>query len=196
MTPLQTDLFGAPPLEPAGLRHAPALVDAMEQADLVAAFAALPFAPFEFHGWLGARRVVSFGWRYDFSRARLDEAEPLPEFLRPLRERAAAFAGVAPADIAQTLVTEYQPGAGIGWHRDRPQYDKVIGVSFAASCRLRFRRKGVGGWERRHVDLAPGSAYLLDGPARRDWEHSIAPMTALRYSVTFRTLAHAAPARR
>lgn len=196
MTNVQSDLFGAPALEPDGLRHTPALVTASEQIDLTSAFAALPFAPFEFHGWLGARRVVSFGWRYDFSRGRLAEADALPEFLTELRDRAARFAHVTPSDIAQTLVTEYQPGAGIGWHRDRPQYDKVIGVSFGAPCRLRFRRKAEAGWDRRHVDLAPGCAYLLDGAARRDWEHSIAPMTALRYSVTFRTLAPAARAAR
>ena len=164
------------------------MVDEAERDRLTDAFAVLPFAPFAFHGWLGARRVVSFGWRYDFSRARLDEAAPLPAFLEPLRDRAAAFAGVPAAAIVQTLVTEYQAGAGIGWHRDRPQYDKVVGVSLGAPCRLRFRRRTPDGWERRHLDLAPGSAYLLDGPARADWEHGITPMTALRYSVTFRTL--------
>ncbi len=188
MTSPQADLFGGPPLEPAGLRYVGAMVDEAERDRLTDAFAVLPFAPFAFHGWLGARRVVSFGWRYDFSRARLDEAAPLPAFLEPLRDRAAAFAGVPAAAIVQTLVTEYQAGAGIGWHRDRPQYDKVVGVSLGAPCRLRFRRRTPDGWERRHLDLAPGSAYLLDGPARADWEHGITPMTALRYSVTFRTL--------
>lgn len=194
MTADQIDLFGTPPLEPEGLAYAPALVGVNEAASLVSAFQTLPFAPFEFHGWEGLRRVVSFGWRYDFARARLEAADPLPTFLRPLRDRAAAFAGVSAETIAQTLVTEYAPGAGIGWHRDRPHYDKVIGVSFVSPCRMRFRRKAGTGWERRHADLAPGSAYLLDGPAREVWEHSIAPLDALRYSVTFRTL-HMPPER-
>ncbi|MBX3484438.1 alpha-ketoglutarate-dependent dioxygenase AlkB [Phenylobacterium sp.] len=184
---LQTDLFGSP-LEPEGLRYEPALVTPDEQAPLMAVIADLPFAPFEFHGWLGARRVVSFGWRYDFTRGRLDQAAPLPLFLHDLRDRAARFAAIDPTSIGQTLVTEYAPGAGIGWHRDRPQYDKVIGVSFGAPCRMRFRRKAGAAWERRHLDLAPGSAYLLDGPSRHDWEHSIPPLADLRYSVTFRTL--------
>ena len=184
----QADLFAPPPPEPEGLRHEPRLVDANAQTLLMEAFPALPFAPFEFHGWFGARRVVSFGWRYDFSRGRLENAAPLPAFLVPLRDQAAAFAGIAPAAIAQTLVSEYAAGAGIGWHRDRPQYEQVIGVSFGAPCRLRFRRRANDGWDRRHLDLQPGSAYLLAGPARREWEHSIAPMTGLRYSVTFRTL--------
>lgn len=185
---VQADLFGAPAAEPEGFRLIPNLVGPADQAVLVARFADLPFAAFEFHGWLGARRVISFGRRYDFSRGRLEDAEPLPTFFQPLLGRAAAFAGVDPETIAHALVTEYAPGAGIGWHRDRPQYDKVIGVSFGAPCRLRFRRQADAGWTRRHADLAPGSAYLLDGPARWDWQHGIAPLAALRYSVTFRTL--------
>ncbi len=184
----QIDLFGAPTLEPPGLRYAPRLVSAAAQTALIARFATLPFAPFEFHGWTGARRVVSFGRRYDFARQKLEDAGPLPDFLEDLRDAAAGFAGVAPQAIGQTLVTEYQPGAGIGWHRDRPQYDRVIGVSFGAACRLRFRRREGARWDRRAVRLEAGSAYLLEGEARQAWEHSIAPLPALRYSVTFRTL--------
>ena len=184
----QTDLFGAPAQEPAGLRLDPALIDADEQSALVAVFAELPFAPFEFHGWQGARRVVSYGSLYDFTRGRLEAAEPIPPFLHPLADRAAGFAGLKRDALAQALVTEYQPGAGIGWQRDRPQYGQIIGISFGAPARMRFRRRTAPGWERRALDLPSGSAYLLDGSARWDWEHSIAPMAALRYSVTFRTL--------
>ena len=193
------DLFGAPPPEPQpapdGLRYQPALLDPAEQASLVADLETLPFAPFEFQGWLGARRIVSFGLSYDFTRERLDPAEPLPDFLHPLRDRAAAFAGLAPGALAQTLINEYRPGAGIGWHRDRPHYDKVIGVSLGAPCVMRLRQKDGEGWRRRKLPLAPGSVYLLDGPARRDWEHSITPLEALRYSVTFRTLREGTPFR-
>lgn len=185
---LQSDLFGAPALEPDGLRLDPAFLDAQQQADLIPRLAALPFAPFQFHGWEGARRVVSFGSRYDFTRGRLEPADPLPDVLRDLAGRAAAFAGLSSDAIVQALVTEYRPGAGIGWHRDRPQYGRVVGLSFGAPCGMRFRRRKGDGWERRQVALPPGSAYLLDGPARWDWEHGLAPMNALRYSVTFRTL--------
>lgn len=187
MTP-QADLFGVPTLEPEGLRLDPALLPPVDQAELIEAFAALPFAPFEFHGWHGARRIVAFGSRYDFTRGRLEPSEPLPPFLRELAARAALFADLPGDAIAQALVTEYQPGAGIGWHRDRPQYGKIIGLSFGAPCRLRFRLRDGAGWTRRAVELAPGSAYLLDGPARWTWEHSISPLPDLRYSVTFRTL--------
>jgi len=183
----QGDLFTAPTADPAGLRLAPFL-DASRQAELIGQFADLPFAPFEFHGWEGARRVVSFGSRYDFARDRTEPADPFPDVLRALADQAAGFAGLAPAEIAQALVTEYRPGAGIGWHRDRPHYGQVIGLSFGAPCRMRFRQRSGAGWTRRSVELSPGSIYLLDGPVRWDWEHSITPMTALRYSVTFRTL--------
>lgn len=184
----QPDLFGAPVLEPEGLRLEARFLEPGEQDALAARFAALPFAPFEFHGWTGARRVVSFGSRYDFARGRLEPADPLPGFLRALADRAADWAGLPPEAIAQALITEYRPGAGIGWHRDRPQYGQVVGLSFGAPCRLRFRRRDGAGWARRAVDLPPGSAYRLDGPARWDWEHGIAPLAALRYSATFRTL--------
>ena len=152
-------------------------------------FADLPFKPFEFHGYLGNRRLVSFGWRYDYSGARLTQAEAMPDFLAPLRASAAEFSGLAEGELVHTLVTEYAPGAGIGWHRDKKNFGKVVALSFCAPCRLRFRRKLDERWERRAVEVAPRSAYLLDGEARHVWEHSIPTMEKLRYSVTFRTLA-------
>ncbi|HEY8255779.1 MAG TPA: alpha-ketoglutarate-dependent dioxygenase AlkB [Rhizomicrobium sp.] len=172
-----------------GFRYRDGLFSPAEEQDFVRGFEGLPFRPFEFHGYLGNRRVVSFGWRYDYSGAQLRKAEAMPEFLTPLRRIAARFAGVEAGAFAHTLVTEYAPGAGIGWHRDKAQFGKVVGLSFCSPCRLRFRRKQSGRWERRAVDVAPRSGYLLDGAARHVWEHSIAPMTALRYSVTFRTFA-------
>lgn len=189
MTTDQFDLFGAPrPALPEGLRYAPDVTPAGAQARLAEAFAALPFEAFDFHGFKGNRRIVSYGGRYDFSASRLREAEPVPEFLLPVREAAAAFAGLAPEELVQAMVTEYAPGAGIGWHRDRPEFDRVIGLSFVSAATMRFRRRGGDGWERAALPLAPGSAYLLDGPARSEWQHSIAPGETLRYSVTFRSL--------
>jgi len=185
----QFDLFGAPasPL-PEGLRYAPGVIAPEAAARLVEAFAALPFEAFDFHGFKGNRRIVSYGGRYDFSASRLREAEPVPDFLLPVRQAAAAFAGLAPEDLAQGMVTEYAPGAGIGWHRDRPEFDRVVGLSFVSEATMRFRRRRGAGWERASLRLEPGSAYLLDGPARREWQHSIAPGERLRYSVTFRSL--------
>jgi alkylated DNA repair dioxygenase AlkB len=193
----QPGLFDAGPLPPpgtpwpAGFRYAPGILTPDEEAALVRHVEALPFAGFEFHGFLGKRRVVSFGWRYDFGARRLQKADDVPPFLLPLRERAAAFAGLGDADeFRHALVTEYAPGAGIGWHRDKAVFGEVVGVSLLAPCDFRFRRTRAGprgGWERATVVAEPRSAYLLAGPARTDWEHSIPAVDRLRYSVTFRT---------
>lgn len=184
----QPSLFDSPPALPAGLRYAEGVIAPEAAAALVAAFADLPFQAFDFHGFKGNRRVVSFGSRYDFSASALKEAAPLPDWLEPARRAAAAFAEVPPAAIEHAMVTEYAPGAGIGWHRDRPEFDKVIGLSFVSEAVLRLRRREGEAWRRASLPLAPGSAYVLDGAARQDWQHSITPGERLRYSVTFRTL--------
>lgn len=173
---------------PAGFRYAPDLIDAIEEARLVTAFADLPFKEFEFQGFLGKRRVVSFGTRYDFNGGGLRKAEPMPSFLEPLRQRAAAFAGLARDRLAHTLVTEYRPGTAIGWHRDRPHYDEVIGISLLSPSTFRLRKKCGSSWDRASLRLDPRSVYLLRGPSRDEWEHSIPAVDALRYSVTFRSL--------
>lgn len=186
---IQQDLFSGPPADlPAGFRYEPALVGADEAARLARDIATLPFKEFEFHGFTGKRRVVSFGWKYDFSSGRVLRTEPMPDFLLPLRASAARFGNVAAEALEHALVTEYQPGAAIGWHKDKAVFDEVIGVSLGAPCTMRFRRKAGQKWERRSLTLEPGSAYLITGEAREDWEHSIPPVTELRYSVTFRTM--------
>jgi alkylated DNA repair dioxygenase AlkB len=149
---------------------------------------ALPFKPFEFHGYLGKRQIVSFGWRYDYAGRTLRQSEPMPAFLLPLRERAAAVAGLEAGRLQQALVTEYEAGVTIGWHRDKPMFEDVVALSFHSPCRLRLRRRRGDGWQRWAMEIAPRSLYRLSGPARHDWEHSIPPVEAKRYSVTFRTL--------
>jgi alkylated DNA repair dioxygenase AlkB len=184
----QLAIFQSAPPMPEGFRYAPDAIDAAEETRLAAAFADLPFKEFEFHGFLGKRRVVPFGTRYDYNGGGVKTADPIPEFLLPLRDRAAAFAGLPAEHLQQALVTEYRPGAAIGWHRDRPHYGDVIGVSLLAPCTFRLRRKRDGGWERSALRLDPRSIYLMRGPSRDEWEHSIPAMAELRYSVTFRAL--------
>jgi len=191
----QIELFAAAPTLPAGFAYGDDVITAAEEAVLAEQIAELPFKPFEFRGYLGNRRVVSFGVRYDYSARVLQAAPPLPDFLLPLRDRAAAFAGIEPADIVHALINEYAPDAGIGWHRDRPAFADVIAVSLLAPCTLRLRRKDGAGWQRATQRVLPRSAYLLRGPVRHDWEHSIPPLDELRYSVTFRTLADKAGTR-
>jgi alkylated DNA repair dioxygenase AlkB len=173
---------------PEGLEYRSGLVMPAEEAELIERFQALAFKPFEFHGYFGNRRVVSFGWHYDFTDRQVRQAQDLPDFLLPLRDRAAAFAGIDQGALEHALVTEYSPGAGIGWHRDRPVFDDVIGISLAAPCRFRLRRKQGTTWQRAALKLEPRSAYLLRGPVRHEWEHSIPPVEHLRYSVTFRSV--------
>ena len=188
MSARQPDLFGSPADLPDGMDYRGDIVTAGEEASLAARIAGLPFQAFQFHGFEGNRRTVSFGWRYGFDGSGLAAAEPIPDWLLPFRARAAAFAGLEPEALAHLLVIEYAPGAGIGWHRDRPVFGDVLGLSLLAPARLRFRRKLAEKWERKSVWVEPRSAYLLRGPARGEWEHSIAPMDVLRYSLTFRTL--------
>lgn len=178
--------FFDPELE--GFRYRPELITPEDEAALVARVRELPFKEFEFHGYLGKRRVVSFGWRYDFSGSGLTRAEDIPEFLLPLRASAASFAGVGPEAFQHVLVTEYGPGAGIGWHRDKAVFGEVVGISLLAPCVLRFRKKVDGKWDRVNVRAEPRSAYHLSGPARSIWQHSILRVDALRYSITFRNV--------
>ena len=187
----QPDLFGGADAQglPEGLRYRPGLVGAAEERALLERVRALPFREFEFHGYTGKRRVVSFGRRYDFAARRLEKADDLPDYLLPLRARAAAFAGLEPGELEHALVTEYGPGAGIGWHRDKGVFGSVVGVSLLSPCALRFRRAaGPKRWERAKLLAEPRSAYLLSGPARSEWEHSIHAVSAPRYSITFRTM--------
>lgn len=189
MSSLQLTLLEPAPALPEGLKYRGDLVSPAEETALIEDIAVLPFRPFEFHGYLGNRRTVSFGFRYDYSDRAVHAAAPIPSFLLPLRDRAADFAGIDADELQHALVTEYARGAGIGWHRDRPVFADVIGVSLLAPCRFRLRRKDGDKWQRAALDLAPRSAYLLRGPVRHDWQHSIAPMEDLRYSVTFRSRA-------
>jgi alkylated DNA repair dioxygenase AlkB len=189
----QTDLFAAaghlPAPLPAGFAHRPELISPAEEAVLAEHCAALPFAPFEFQGHLAKRQVVSFGWRYDYAGRTLRESAAMPDFLRELRDRAAEFAGIAADRLQQILINLYEPGAGIGWHRDKAMFEDVIAVSLLGSCRLRLRRKRDDGtWERAAVSIEPRSVYLLRGPVRRAWEHSIPEVERRRLSITFRTL--------
>jgi DNA oxidative demethylase len=179
-------LFDAPLIE--GLRYAEDVISEAEEQALLDRLGALELAPFKFHGWLGNRRTQSFGWRYDFDDASFQPADPLPDWLLPLRAKAAALAGVSPDEFVHVLLARYDPGAGIGWHRDRPVFDKVVGVSLASPAKLRFRRRTPAGFQRASLEVQPRSAYLLTGEVRHDWEHSIAPGEQLRFSITLRTL--------
>ena len=181
-----SDLFGEPAL-PAGFRYAADILLPAEEKDLVERIEKLPFKPFEFHGYLGNRRIYTFGHKYTFAGQEPRADAGIPDYLRPLTVLASQISETPPDAFEQLMVTEYAPGAGIGWHRDRPTFENIVAVSFLAPCVLRLRRKTNEDWERRFARIEPRSVYLLSGAVRNSWQHSIAPMDVLRYSVTLRT---------
>jgi alkylated DNA repair protein (DNA oxidative demethylase) len=189
MVAIQTDLFSGPLL--AGLVQGEDFVTADEECALVAQIDRAELSPFRFQGWIGKRLTTSFGWHYDFDKATFQPTDPIPDWLLPLRQRAARFADLPPDEFVQALLIRYDPGAGIGWHRDRPCFEHVVGISLGAPATMRFRRRTPGGFDRRSAALAPRSIYHLCGEARHEWEHSIAEMEVTRWSITFRSLSEA-----
>jgi alkylated DNA repair dioxygenase AlkB len=180
------DLFGDS--LPEGFRYQNDLISSVEERQLIAEIERLPFRAFEFHGFTGKRRIVSFGWRYDFNGGGLTRTEDMPEFLLGIRDKAARFANIHSDALQQVLVTEYAPGAAIGWHKDRSVFGDVVGISLVSPCTFRLRRKVGTRWDRRNLTAEPRSVYLLRGPSRYEWEHSIPAVNQLRYSLTFRNI--------
>jgi len=160
-----------------------------EEAALIDQVRALPLKEAEYKQFQAKRRIYSYGGRYDFSANRLLEAEPIAPYLYPLRARVARWTGHSATDFAQALVAEYTPGTQLGWHRDVPHFELVVGVSLGSPCKMRFRHYPPQVRERSlAVELAPRSIYRLEGEARWGWQHRIPPTPGLRYSITFRTL--------
>jgi alkylated DNA repair dioxygenase AlkB len=172
---------------PDGFRYQGDVLSPADERALAGRIEGLPFKAFEFRGFEGKRRVVSYGWRYDFNKQKVERADPVPDFLLPVRERAAAFADLVAEELEQVSVIEYRPGSAIGWHKDRPMFGDVTGVSLLSACRFRFRRERGKRWERINLTVEPRSIYLLRGPSREEWQHSIPAVDTLRYSITMRT---------
>ncbi len=173
---------------PEGFVHRPDFLTAEEEQALLATIGGLEFREMKMRGVAAKRRIIDYGVKSSFETFKATPGPPIPDFLIPLRDRAARLAGVEATTLAEALITEYSPGAAIGWHKDAHPFDIVIGISLLSACRFRFRRGKVRAWETAEVLLQPRSAYVLTGPARTQWEHGIPPVKELRYSITFRTL--------
>jgi alkylated DNA repair dioxygenase AlkB len=184
----QLALFPQATAVPEGLQYVADFFPPEVERDLIGHISALPLQPFQFGAFEGKRRVASFGFRYDYSLQRLQPAEPIPSWLRPLIEKVEAHGG-PPMHIAQVLCTEYDVGVGIGWHRDKPHFDRIFGLSLGSPCKFRFRRRVREKWQRYTLEAAPRSLYMMSGESRHVWEHSIPAVEAPRYSITFRTMA-------
>jgi alkylated DNA repair protein (DNA oxidative demethylase) len=175
--------------EPEGLVYREELVSEDEERKLLDELERVDFDEIRMHGVVAKRTAKHYGLDYDYERrATVDAAEPVPEWLEPVREGAAELAGVRSEELVEVLVQRYPEGAPIGWHRDSPAFELVAGVSLAAPARMRFRRGPAGDRETYEIELAPRSGYVLAGEARWKWEHHVPPAKALRYSITFRTL--------
>ena len=189
MNPSQLPLFTPSASAPKGLEYWPEFISRAEEQDLIARIGELELKAFQFGQYQGKRRVLSFGRSYDFSRQLLEAAPPFPSWIAHVISRIESQPRVQETRIAQVLITEYQPGAAIGWHRDKKQFDLIFGLSLGASCPFRLRRRVGSGWERFALTVDSRSLYLMTGDARSAWEHSIPPISEPRYSITFRTLA-------
>ena len=172
-----------------GYRYQSEFLTQEEESVLLGHIRELPLRQAEYKQFLAHRRILSFGGRYDFTAQRLQEGAPIPSFLLPLRARIGAWAGRAPECFTHALIAEYAPGVQLGWHRDVPDFELVIGVSLLSACRMRFRRypaqpraKSIA------IELEPRSIYCLQDEARWGWQHSVPPVASPRYSITFRTL--------
>ena len=191
MTARQADLFSPQPSLPEGFRYEEAFLDVHEEQLLLASLAALPLQEAQYKDWTAKRRIVSYGGRYDFSRNELLPEPPIPPYLWSLRQKAAQWLGIGADELQHALVAEYRPGTQLGWHRDVPEFEVVVGISLGGPARMRLRRYPHRAGTRDRslvVDLAPRSVYALRGQARWGWQHAISPTKSRRYSITFRTL--------
>ena len=184
----QLALFPDARAGPAGLRYEPEFVPETTENELISRISELPLQPFQFGAFEGKRRVASFGFRYDYGLRKLQEANPIPPWLTSIIASVEKFGDLPAGSVRQILCTEYDVGVGIGWHRDKPHFDKVFGLSLGASCSFRFRRLAGDKWERFTLTAEPRSLYMMSGESRQIWEHSIPPVRERRYSITFRTM--------
>jgi alkylated DNA repair dioxygenase AlkB len=180
---------------PPGFVYRDDFISAGEESALSAEISQVEFSNFEMRGAIARRRVAFFGKSYTTG----ERTAPIPEFLLPLRARIADWAQIPAEAFAMALINEYRAGAPIGWHRDAPQYEIIAGVSLLAECRMKLRpyvsprdlaapEKKLPRKTTHEITLKPRSAYIISGPARQRFEHSIPPVVEMRYSITFRTL--------
>jgi alkylated DNA repair dioxygenase AlkB len=186
---IQAQLFAASPASPPGFAYAPQFLSVAQEAQLLEVMRTLPFEEAQYKEFRARRRIVSYGGRYDFTHHELTQAPPIPQFLQPLRAQLATWADLPEERIQHAMIAEYRPATPLGWHRDVPQFEEVMGVSLLGHARLRFRPWPPASGQRAtwKIDLEPRSAYLMRGAARWLWQHAVSPTPELRYSITFRT---------
>jgi alkylated DNA repair dioxygenase AlkB len=192
-------LFESSAKVPDGFIYHPNFVSEAEEHELIREIQKIHLVPFKYYQFTGKRRTASFGWQYEFGTSEITTAPDMPAFLLPVRTRAGTLFNIDPNSLIQTSIIEYSTGSPIGWHRDIPQFGVVVGISLGAACRMRFRKysrvrsKNLNRDEILSIELQPRSIYLLSGPSREIWQHSIPPVKELRYAIMMRTLRVAKP---
>jgi alkylated DNA repair dioxygenase AlkB len=190
----QAELFEHAAHLPEGFAYKADFLDTAQESSLLESIRGLPLREAQYKQWSAKRRIMSYGGRYDFSQNELLPASPIPTFLFELREQVAAWTRTPAAQFNHAMIAEYRPGTQLGWHRDVPDFESVVGVSLNGACRMRFRPYPPDANHRRAsfaLELQPRSVYSMRGPARWAWQHAISPTKTLRYSITLRTLAAA-----
>jgi alkylated DNA repair dioxygenase AlkB len=187
-------LFEVSAKVPDGFFYHQGFVSVAEERELIREIQKIHLAPFKYYQFTGKRRTASFGWQYEFGDSEIRTAPEIPEFLLPIRTRAGKLFNIDPSCLVQVNIIEYSVGSPIGWHRDIPHFGSVIGVSLGAACRMKFRQyhrgrsKSSTRDEVISIQLQPRSIYLMSGPSRESWQHSIPPVKELRYAIMMRTL--------
>ena len=187
----EPDLFGeAPAAAIEGLRYEREILTRAEEAELLRLVQGFELREMRYKEYTARRRGISFGGSYDFDKHQLRPGAAMPPALHPLRARVAAWMGMAPEDFAHMLISEYRPGTPLGWHRDVPDFEDIVGVSLQGDAVLQLRPyppASASAPASLQLLIEPRSIYMLRGEARWAWQHSIAPTEALRYSITMRT---------
>lgn len=184
-------LFPIDSFWPKGFDYKPEFITTQEENELLDLIRTMDLHTFNFHGYEAKRKVASFGQDWSFEKQRLSRGKEIPISLRPVMEKVASYLALKAEDFAEILITEYPVGSVINWHRDAPPFDLIAGISLLSDCSFRFKPYDKKKQTRASVIPIPvsrRSLYIMKDESRTDWQHSIAPVKKIRYSITLRTL--------
>lgn len=184
-------LFAIEPVFPEGFVYTADFLTTDEEMELYKEISKIELHEFIFQGFKANRKVVSFGYDYSFDKRILTKGKDIPAAFDFLIEKVSRQIAVEADQFAELLVIEYPPGAVMNWHRDAEPFGLIAGISLIEDCTFRLRPHDKAKQTRASVISFPvrrRSLYVMKGPARTDWQHSVTPVKQTRYSITLRTL--------
>jgi alkylated DNA repair dioxygenase AlkB len=184
-------LFPIEPAFPEGFGYYPDFLKMQDEEQLYKEITGIELHDFNFQGFTAKRKVASFGYDYSFDKRTLSKGKEIPKIFDSLIDKVANYLNIPSEDFAELLVTQYPVGSVINWHRDAPPFDIIAGISILSDCLFRLRPHDKAKQSRSSVISFPvkrRSLYVMQGPARSEWQHSISPVKDIRYSITLRTL--------